>query len=46
MAVMIGDNSFGEGKGDSKQSAEQVAAQNALENWQELVGKYFPANNA
>ncbi|MBU0648070.1 ribonuclease III [Patescibacteria group bacterium] len=34
MAVKIGDNKYGEGSGNSKQEAEQNAAQAALEKWE------------
>jgi ribonuclease-3 len=37
MAVKVLDRTFGEGKGKSKQEAEQNAAQDALDNWKELV---------
>lgn len=35
IGVYIGDNLVGEGSGASKQTAEQAAASNALENWKE-----------
>ncbi len=41
MAVKIGENEFGRGKGRSKQEAEQKAAEDALNNWESLVNKYF-----
>lgn len=41
MAVLLGDKVFGKGEGKSKQEAEQKAAQDALENWENLVQKYF-----
>jgi len=37
MAVKISNRVFGEGRGKSKQDAEQNAAQKALNNWQELI---------
>lgn len=37
MAVKISNRVFGEGRGKSKQDAEQNAAQEALNNWQELI---------
>ena len=37
MAVKITNRIFGQGKGKSKQEAEQNAAQAALDHWQELV---------
>ena len=37
MAVKISNRIFGEGRGKSKQDAEQNAAQEALNNWQELI---------
>lgn len=40
MAVVINDSQFGEGKGKSKQEAEQNAANSALANWAKLVEKY------
>lgn len=43
MAVMIGQHKFAEGKGKSKQEAEQFAAKNAIENWDFLYKKYFSA---
>ena len=46
MGVLIGETIFGKGNGESKQNAEQVAASDALENWQELVDKHFTTNNA
>ncbi len=45
MAVQIGENILTEGSGDSKQKAEQVAATNALEQWDKLKDKFFPKNN-
>lgn len=41
MAVMLGEKTFGRGQGKSKQEAEQKAAQDALDNWDSLVQKYF-----
>jgi len=37
---MIGRNNFGQGKGRSKQIAEQSAASDALRNWADLYKKY------
>lgn len=42
MAVVIGDNIFGRGEGKSKQQAEQNAAKDALENWNDLEKQHFP----
>lgn len=39
MAVKITNRIFGQGKGKSKQEAEQNAAQAALDHWQELVSQ-------
>lgn len=41
MVVYIGEFEFGRGTGKSKQEAQQRAAQSALENWEDLYGKYF-----
>lgn len=41
MAVKIGEYKFSEGKGKSKQEAEQAAAKKAIENWDSLYKKYF-----
>ncbi|KXK26565.1 MAG: Ribonuclease 3 [candidate division WS6 bacterium OLB20] len=41
MAIMIGDHSFGTGRGKSKQEAEQNAAEEALKHWDALVKKHF-----
>ena len=41
MSVQIGNNSFGQGTGKSKQEAEQNAAANALNEWDNLIKKYF-----
>ncbi|MFQ5493270.1 MAG: ribonuclease III [Candidatus Dojkabacteria bacterium] len=41
MAVLIGDHRLGTGEGKSKQEAEQNAAQDALDDWQQLVKTYF-----
>ncbi|MEI7578754.1 MAG: ribonuclease III [bacterium] len=41
MAVKIGKNFFGKGKGHNKQEAEQNAAEQALESWENLYKKYF-----
>ena len=40
MAVKIGDNVYANGEGKNKQEAEQIAARNALENWDNLLNKY------
>lgn len=39
--VLIKEKDFGHGKGASKQESEQDAAKSALENWKELIAKYF-----
>jgi dsRNA-specific ribonuclease len=39
MSVKIVNRLFGEGKGKSKQEAEQNAAQYALDHWQDLVSQ-------
>lgn len=44
MGAIIGDKVFGKGKGESKQNAEQAAATEALEKWEELKKKFFPEN--
>ena len=44
MKVNIGEFEFGRGSGKSKQEAQQKAAEQALENWENLYRKYF-ANN-
>jgi ribonuclease-3 len=41
MGVNIGNFTFAEGEGESKQIAEQNAARKALENWDKLEKKYF-----
>lgn len=41
MEVLLGDQVMAEGTGNSKQAAEQQAANIALENWNELYEKYF-----
>lgn len=45
MSVNIETNSFGIGKGKSKQEAEQDAAKKALKSWDKLVKKYYPDSN-
>lgn len=42
MAVMIGEQKFGSGNGRTKQIAEQNAAEQALNEWQELIKTHFP----
>ena len=39
--VMIKNNNFGKGKGKNKRSAEQNAAESALDNWKKLIAKFF-----
>jgi ribonuclease-3 len=41
MKVMIGQFEFGTGSGKSKQDAQQKAAEEALNNWENLYTKYF-----
>ncbi|MBE2281410.1 MAG: ribonuclease III [Ignavibacteriaceae bacterium] len=41
MGIYIGDNLFGSGEGKSKQEAEQVAAQEAINSWEDLQSKYY-----
>ncbi len=41
MGIYIGENLFGAGEGKSKQEAEQVAALEAIKNWEDLETKYF-----
>lgn len=41
MKVMIGEYEFGTGSGKSKQDAQQEAAKQALDNWENLYTKYF-----
>jgi ribonuclease-3 len=45
MGVLLDGSKLTEAKGDSKQSAEQNAAQKALENWDNLIEKHFPEIN-
>jgi len=40
MSAIIGDQIFGTGKGKNKQEAEENAAKNALDSWNELLSKY------
>jgi ribonuclease-3 len=39
--AIIKEHGFGEGKGASKQSAEQEAAKDALDKWKKLINEYF-----
>ncbi len=41
MAVRIGDHRFATGRGKSKQEAEQDAATNTLENWENLKKQFY-----
>jgi ribonuclease III len=41
MGVYIEDNLFGSGEGKSKQEAEQVAALQAITDWEDLESKYY-----
>lgn len=45
MAALIGKFEFGKGKGRSKQDAEQMAAVEALKNWDKKVKEFFAHNN-
>ncbi|MEP7103465.1 MAG: ribonuclease III [Candidatus Dojkabacteria bacterium] len=44
MEVFIDVHNFGKGSGKSKQEAEQNAAQDAINNWDKLIKKYFKKN--
>ncbi|MBU0976773.1 ribonuclease III [Patescibacteria group bacterium] len=39
--VLVKGKDFGKGTGNSKQDAEQKAAENAIKNWKELIAEYF-----
>ncbi|GAB4284892.1 MAG: ribonuclease III [Candidatus Dojkabacteria bacterium] len=41
MGAMLGEILVAEGSGESKQSAEQVAAQNTLDRWEEIISNHF-----